>query len=271
MIGARVALNKGDSGGALQASRTMPYGMYISAAGAHTQSQRLQILSNNLANVDTPGFKRELAVFQARHAEAIQQGDEAPGSGNLDDIGGGVTLAETITDFSPGNLRKTDVPTDIAIDGDGFFLVEKDGQQLLTRAGNFHFSTDGRLQTEQGHSVLSTGGEPVVIDSTLPWRLLESGSFSQEGTLTPIALVRPQSHGDLVKAGQNLFSPLAEVFPVASGERRVQGGFLEQSSVEPAIEMMELIETSRAYEANVRMIQNHDHMIGALVNRVLGQ
>jgi len=249
----------------------MPYGMYISAAGAHTQSQRLQVLTNNLANADTPGFKRELALFQSRHAEAIEQGLESAGSRNLNDIGGGVTLAETITDFSHGTLRETGNPTDLAIDGDGFFLVEKDGQQLLTRAGNFHFSNAGQLQSQDGYSVLSTGGEPVAIDRQVPWKVLEDGSIFQDGNKIPVALVRPQSNGDLVKAGQNLFSPLAAVNPVANAERRVKSGYLEQSSVNPAIEMMELIETSRAYEANVRMIQNHDHMIGTLVNRVLRQ
>ena len=249
----------------------MPYGMYISAAGAHAQSQRLQVLTNNLANADTPGFKRELAVFQARHAEAIEQGLATPGSGDLTDVGGGVSLAETITDFSNGTLRQTGNQTDLAIDGDGFFLVEKQGQQLLTRAGNFHFSTAGQLQTEDGHAVLAAGGAAVAVDPLVAWRFLENGSISQAGTVTPLALVRPQSTGDLVKAGQNLFSPLADVIPVANADRRVRSGFIEQSSIKPAAEMMELIETSRAYEANVRMIQNHDHMIGSLVNRVLGQ
>ena len=255
----------------LKRCETMPYGMYIAAAGAHAQSQRLQVLTNNLANADTPGFKRELAVFQARHAEAIERGLESPGSGGMNDIGGGVFLAETLTDFSHGTLRQTGNRTDFAIDGDGFFLVEKEGQQLLTRAGNFQLSNAGELQTEEGHSVLSAGGEPVTIDRSLGWDFLENGSISQEGTVIPIALVRPRSNGDLVKAGQNLFSALADVIPVANADRRMRHGFLEQSSIKPATEMMELIETSRAYEANVRMIQNQDHMIGTLVNRVLRQ
>lgn len=249
----------------------MPYGMYISAAGAQAQSQRMQVLTNNLSNVDTPGFKQELAVLQARHAEAIEQGDAAAGSGDMNDIGGGVQVAETITNFAQGTLQPTGNPTDLAIDGDGFFLLEKDGEHLLTRAGNFHFSSQGRLETELGDSVLSAAGGPVQINPTLPWRILENGSVLQEGTEIPLALVRPQSHGDLVRAGQNTFYPLAEVLPVAQDQRRIQGGFLEKSSVNPAIEMMDMIETSRAYEANVRLIQNHDHMIGALVNRVLRQ
>jgi len=249
----------------------MNYGMYISAAGAAAQSERLQVLSNNLANVDTPGFKRELAIFQARHAEAIERGETVPGLGGIDDVGGGVRLAETLTDFETGAIRQTRVPTDIAIEGEGFFLVEQDGEQFLTRAGNFHFSVDGQLQNEQGKNVMSADGNPIAIDPTLPWRVLEDGSIEQEGDATQIAIVKPQSLGDLVKVGQNLFSPLAEVQNVEPGERNVKSGHLELSSVKPASEMMQLIETSRAYEANIRLIQNQDQMLGSLLGRVLRQ
>ena len=224
----------------------MPYGMYISAAGAHVQSERLRVLSNNLANVDTPGFKRELAVFQARHAEAIERGEDVPGSKSINDLGGGVRFAETITDFNSGTVRNTGVDTDLAIEGDGFFLVEKDGQQLLTKAGNFHFSSDGRLLTDQGYAVLSADGQPLSVDPRMDWSVSDSGAIEQAGNKTYVALVKPRSLGDLAKAGSNLFSPLAPVVPVPLAERRVRQGMLEQSSVVPSLEMMELIETSRA-------------------------
>ena len=249
----------------------MSYGMYISAAGADVQSARLQVLSNNLANADTPGFKREIAILQARHAEAIERGDVAAGQRGIDDVGGGVRLAETVTDFSTGALRQTGNKTDLAINGDGFFLVDKAGQPLLTRAGNFHFSTTGQLQSEQGYPVMSLEGEPVAIDPILPWAFTEDGGIEQGGDRLLLALVRPASRGDLVKAGENMFSPLADVAPVPTAERSVKSGYLEQSGVKPALEMMELIETSRAYEANIRMIQSQDQMLGSLVNRVLRQ
>ena len=247
----------------------MPYGMYISAAGAHVQSERMRVLANNLANVDTAGFKRELAVFQARAAEAIERGDDTPASRSINNVGGGVQLQETVTDYSPGTFRQTGNPTDMAIPGEGYFLVERDGRQLLTRAGNFHFSVDGRLVTDQDLPVLGTDTKPIVIDPRGSWQLTESGAIVQGGNRYYLALVQPQSTGDLAKAGGNLFSPLADVKPVALGKRRVVSGQLEQSTVVPSREMMELIETSRAFEANVRMIQNHDQMLGSLVNRVL--
>ncbi len=249
----------------------MSYGMYISAAGADAQSARLQVLSNNLANAGTPGFKREIAVLQARHAEAIERGDVAAGQRGIDDIGGGVRMAETVTDFSSGAVRQTGNATDLAINGDGFFLVDKHGETLLTRAGNFHFSTSGELQTEQGYPVMSADGGPVAIDPVQPWNVTEDGGIEQGGGAQLLALVRPASLGDLVKVGENMFSPLADTSPVATADRNVKSGYLEQSTVQPAIEMMELIETSRAYEANIRMIQSQDQMIGSLVGRLLRQ
>lgn len=249
----------------------MPYGLYISAAGADVQSQRMQILSHNLANVDTPGFKREFAVIQARAAEAVETGQATEGDGSINDVGGGVSLAETMTDFAAGAFRQTGLPTDMAIDGDGFFVVDKNGDQMLTRAGNFRFTPNGELKTAQGYNVLAEGGEPIAINPSLPWDVSDDGRITQAGVQIPLALVEPGSLGDLVRSGENLFSPLATTFPVPVSERRVISGYVEQSSVKPAQEMMELIETSRAYESNVRMIQNQDQMIGALVNRVLTQ
>ena len=249
----------------------MSYGMYISAAGADVQSSRLQVVSNNLANVNTPGFKREIAILQARHAEAIERGNVAPGQRGIEDVGGGVRMSETVSDFSAGPIRKTGTDTDLAIDGEGFFLVEKAGDPLLTRAGNFHFSTTGQLQSEQGYPVMSLDGGPVTIDPLLPWSFTEEGGIEQGGDKRLLALVQPASLGDLVKVGENMFSPLAGVNPVPSTDRHVKNGYLEQSGVEPTLEMMEMIETSRAYEANIRMIQSQDQAVGSLVNRLLRQ
>ena len=127
----------------------MSYGMYISAEGAKVQSKRLEFIANNLANVDTPGFKRDVPTFQARFAEAIQRGQDYPGSQSINDVGGGVKLIEVDTDFSGGTMRQTEIPTDFAVNGDGFFQVRtSDGETLLSRAGNFLLDAEGRLLTQ---------------------------------------------------------------------------------------------------------------------------
>src|SRR5687768_2999284 len=132
----------------------MSYGLYISAEGAMAQNLRLETIANNLANVDSAGFKRDLAIFQARYAEEIENGLDYHGSGSVNDVGGGVMVAGTLTDYSPGTLKRTNIDTDLAIAGDGFFVVSKDGQQHLTRGGNFLLDSAGRLTTQTGYSVL---------------------------------------------------------------------------------------------------------------------
>jgi flagellar basal-body rod protein FlgF len=250
--------------------RAMPYGLYISAEGAQAQSLRMESIANNLANATTPGFKRELAVFQSRFAEAEQRGLVPPGSGALDDLGGGVDSLATITDFSQGPISSTKVPTDLGIQGDGFFVVRRGGKDHLTRAGNFSFAPNGMLVTQNGDPVISTQGTPVAIDPEAGgWHFTPDGAVWQGGDKIYLSLVRPRSYGDLAKTDANLFSPLGPVAQVAPEERYVLSGHLENSGVQPVSEMTEMIETSRAFEANVNMIRNQDQILGELVSRVL--
>jgi flagellar basal-body rod protein FlgF len=248
----------------------MPYGLYISAEWAHAQAKRLEVIANNMANVDTVGFKRELALFQARYAEEIQQGYGSPGDGSLDDVGGGIMVAQTKTDFSPGPMKRTGIPTDMAIEGTGFFVVQKDGQNYLTRAGNFRLTSRGELVTQQGYPVLGEGGAAVVLQRpNEPFQVTPSGTIQQGGDRRDLAIVEPASPGDLVRAGENLFRPLAEPSPVSAQERRVAGGYLEMSGVRPTMEMIDLIETSRVLEANTNMMKAQDEMLGGLISRVM--
>lgn len=249
----------------------MPYGLYISADGAHAQDLRIQTLANNIANVDTAGFKRELAIFQARYAEAVSQGAVSPGMGSIEDVGGGTIVRETKTDFSPGPMKRTRIPTDMAIEGEGFFVVQKDEKKYLTRAGNFRLTTNGTLQTQDGYTVLDEGGSPVVIRGDGgPWTISPTGEVVQRGGERQVlGIERPASYGDLAKAGENLFRPLADTQSVPAAERRVAQEYLEMSTVRPTIEMTTLIEASRALEANINMMKTQDQMLSGLVNRVL--
>jgi flagellar basal-body rod protein FlgF/flagellar basal-body rod protein FlgG len=247
----------------------MPYGLYLSGAGADVQRQRLEVLSNNLANVNTPGFKRELAVLQARAAEEIEQGTAHPGSKSLNDLGGGVFVRETQTDFNQGMLQATGKDTDLAIEGEGFFQVAGEDGPLLTRAGDFTLDVTGRLVTQTGREVLAEGGEPIILDRRFPIQVTEHGLVRQGDIEIPLAVVKPGSPADLVKVGENLFRPLDAVRPVPPAERSIRQNMLERSTVRPVIEMVQLIETSRAYETNIRMIQHQDEMSGQLLSRVL--
>ncbi len=247
----------------------MDYGLYVSAAGADAQTRRMEVLSHNMANVDTPGFKEELAILQARHSRAVRDGTDVAGAGGVNDLGSGVSLASTVTNFSEGAFQRTGGAWDMAIHGDGFFVAEKDGEPLLTRAGNFQVNTEGILMTQQGFPVLSAAGTRIQIDRTLPCRLHRDGFLEHSGGGDLLALKKPRSLGDLARVGENLFRPLGPVQDVAEQARHVETGFLEASDVRPTGTMMELIETSRMYEANIRMIQNHDQTTGSLISRIL--
>lgn len=248
----------------------MPYGLYIAAEGAHAQTTRLEVLANNLANANTTGFKREVALFQARYAEAVQNGSVAPGSGTISDLGGGVRVMSTETDFSQGPMKVTGQDTDLAIEGNGFFVVRKGDRTLLTRAGNFAFNVENQLVEPTGGVVLSDSGAPVTVDPEAgPWQFTPDGAFLQGDDPVPLAIVVPQSPADLAKQGDNLFLPLGPTTPLEPEQRHIARGMLEASGVKPTIEMMQLIESTRAFEANVNMIRNYDQMIGNLISSVL--
>jgi flagellar basal-body rod protein FlgF/flagellar basal-body rod protein FlgG len=248
----------------------MPYGIYLSAEGAQAQSRRLEVIANNLANVNTVGFKKEFAIMQARYSEAIAAGTASPGSGSLADIGGGVRVEETKTDFSQGPTKRTGTPSDLAISGDGFFAVRKGQETLLTRAGNFRLTPSGSVVTQQGYPVLSEGNSPITIaPDGGPWEISASGAVMQNGTTQNLAIVKPASLGDLVKLGENLFRPLAKTSPVPQAQRSVSSGCLEMSDVEPTTEMTSMIEVSRMFEANVDVLKSQNEMLNGLINRVL--
>jgi len=251
----------------------MPYGLYLSAEGAQAQAQRLKFIANNLANVDTPGFKRDVPTFQARFAEAIQQGQDVSGSQSVNDVGGGVKLMEVNTDFSGSTLRHTNIPTDFAVNGDGFFqLRDNNGETLLSRAGNFMIDVQGRLVTQNGQfSVLDDSGGEIQIDSQQPWDVFPGGVISQNGALIKIGLQKAQSLGDLVKVGNNMFRPLGPTTPVPAKQRDIRQGYLEHSGVNSTREMMAMIETTRAFEANTKLIQHQDGMLSTLISRVLSR
>ena len=250
----------------------MSYGMYISAEGALAQSRRLEVIANNMANVDTVGFKPDVATFQARFAEAIQQGLVPEDSGQLPDVGGGVKVIETVTDFTAGLLQRTGNVSDLAIIGEGFLQVESaNGEQLLTRAGALSVNAQNELVLSGTNTpVLSAGGSPIQLIPDQQWSITSDGYIEQAGGLTPLALVKPNSLDQLEKVGSNLFRSRGEVLPVEETQREVRGGFLEMSGANSTEQLMAMIETNRAFEANTQMIQHQDGATGQLISRVLG-
>jgi flagellar basal-body rod protein FlgF len=249
----------------------MPYGMYISAEGANAQAQRLEVIANNMANVDTAGFKQDVPMFQARFAEAIQKGQARAGDGSINDIGGGVKIIGVETDYSPGEMKRTGNDLDLAIGGSGFFHVQgEDGKTYLSRAGAFQLNSQNKLVTQNGQlPVLDQQGAEIALSRDLPFTISQDGFIGQEGSVIAIGMSQPESLNEMVKVGNNMWQPTGSTKALTLQERNVRQGYLEVSGANPVRQMMAMIETTRAFEANTRMIQTQDSALGSLISRVL--
>ena len=118
-----------------------------------------------------------------------------PGSGELDDVGGGILFRQTKTDFSPGTVKHTKNPANLAILGDGFFTVKKGDETFLTRAGNFEINSRGELVTPQGYAVLDESGAPVVMNlDNKEWNISDTGALRQRGRTQNLAIVKPAAN-----------------------------------------------------------------------------
>jgi flagellar basal body rod protein FlgG len=248
----------------------MNQGIYSSAAGGFLQQMRMDVLANNLANVDTPGYKPDVFMARLREAEAVEDGPRTWSNSLLDRMGGGVFAHKTTTDFRPGPIELTGNPLHMAIHGKGFFTVRgSDGQTFLTRAGDFARAADGRLVTANGrHEVLNDGGSPIVIEgSTANLRVLPDGTIVRGNVpVDRVGLrdVPENARGQLRKAGENLYRFFGQG-QLTPAEGSVESGAVEGAAVNPATEMVSMIEASRRFEFNMRLLQFHDQMMESYV------
>ncbi|HSZ56269.1 MAG TPA: flagellar basal-body rod protein FlgF [Tepidisphaeraceae bacterium] len=246
----------------------MIYGLYISATGIAANSYKQDVIANNLANSETAGFKRDVAAFKQR-LTAAQEG-RAVGSWSdsiLEGLGGGMFAMPNQIDLAPGSLQETGSPLDVAISGDGFFAVRENGKTLLTRDGRFTVNRDGQLVLSSGQPVLDSAGQPIAIAPDAPVAIDAEGEISQNGQpVAQLGLVDPADKSTLTKAGGNLLDPGDS--PLRPIETRVRSQFVEQSNVDPATEMADLMNTQRQLEANANMIQMQDQTLQRLVNDV---
>ena len=245
-----------------------------------SQQAQVDVISNNLANVNTHGFKKQRAEFE----DLIYQTLKVAGTPATEDtvvpvgvqMGHGARLAATQRVFSQGSIQQTDVPTDMAIAGDGFFRVQMyDGSWAYTRNGTFKIDSDGRMVTSNGFWLLP---DIVMPEGFLP----ESVSVSQDGRVSAIVpdidpseaievgqieLYRFPNPVGLMSVGDNLFKVSAasgEAIPGTpgfDGMGTVQNKFLEMANVAVAQEMVNLIVAQRAYEFNSKSIQTSDSML----------
>ncbi|MCD6463715.1 MAG: flagellar basal-body rod protein FlgG [Thermotogae bacterium] len=253
----------------------MMVSLYSSATGMTAQQFKLDTISNNLANVDTTGYKRVRAEFQDLVYQYVKNaGTPTAQTSQLPTglyVGHGTKLAATTRIFTLGNLEETGNALDLAITGDGFFQVQlQDGRIAYTRDGAFKVDSTGRIVTSAGNPLVPN----IVIPSTaVAINVSPDGIISaemQDGTvetLGSITLVRFVNPAGLKSIGDNLFvsTPASgdpiEGTPNQDGFGAIQQGYLEKSNVDVVKEMVGMIIAQRAYDLNARAIQTADDML----------
>ena len=247
----------------------MLYGAYVSAAGALASSYRQDVIANNLANVETVSFKRDLALLESRDVASAAGGTREFTAPMLDGIGGGVFALPTHTDFTPGTLEDTGSSLDVALTDRGFFQVGQGSDTRYTRDGRFVLDTEGYLVTQsRSLQVLSSEGQPIKLDRDLDIVIDQQGQISQAGAVVAsFGVVDFDDTSALRKLGGNLYS--AENGAVAQtvvGEMRQ--GHLESSGVDILREFMEMMRVGGRFQQNVTMIKMQDQMLGEAVTRL---
>lgn len=280
----------------------MVRGLYTAASGMITQQNRLDVLSNNLANIDLAGYKTDVASLKAFPELLLKrlnddglykfpQGylETAPVVGKL---GTGVTVNESYTVFEQGSLRETSSDFDFALEGEGFFAVQTPQGERYTRNGSFTLGVEGMLLTKEGYPVLGESGNPIYVklnnftvnsqgqvlhnplyeeDTRRLVGFMENdwGTTEVLDTLKVVQFDRPRY---AKKEGNSLWrntETSGEASILAMDKRpNIRQGFIEASNVNAVQEMVRMISVNRAYEANQKVIATEDTLIGKLLDEV---
>ena len=242
-------------------------GLYTAASGMLARQVQQERLANDLANVNTAGYKRERLVT-ASFPELLLSRLEPPAPAAVGPLGTGTVVADAGPDLAQGPLQETGRPQDLALEGEGFFAVAGPDGVYYTRAGHFQVGPEGLLQTPAGWPVLGVGGIPLVVGSddfeVTPDGQVVAGGIPV-GVVARVTFVNPAG---LRKVGENLFAPTAEAGAVVPVATPVRQGYLEQSNVDPVRAVVELLDNFRAFEAAQRALQAQDQTLGLAINEV---
>jgi len=248
----------------------MIYGLWQSAAGLQTQDYRQAIIANNLANVDTPGFKPDRIAFRERLSAAFAGAPRPTRHPVLDALPGGLFETPVHTDYSTASIETTTNPLDVAIDGGGFLTVRTPEGLRYTRDGRMTLSRDGELRhASSGFPVVDAEGRSLLLEPSQPGQIKidEQGRVKQgERTAGRLAVVDFADRSGLEKTGQNLFvSDRARATPSSGTVRQFA---VEASGADPITSLVEMIDATRAYQLNANMLTLQDESLGRLVNEL---
>jgi flagellar hook protein FlgE len=266
--------------------------MYSGVSGMRGFQTKLDVISNNIANVNTVGYKKSTVTFQDVLSQnisgATKPNPNVQGGINPQQVGLGVSIASIDVVHTPGSPMTTGVMSDLLIDGDGFFVVEHPGEdggeQYLTRAGKFKMDAEGQLVTPQGYLVLDSEGESILIDPEeyQAFQIDRNGQVvgiredQTEETIAVIGLTYPTNPEGLLKAGGSLYKMTTSAVAgeegeitfssAAEGGSKIITGQLEMSNVDLTEEFTEMIVAQRGFQSNSRVITTSDEILQEIVN-----
>lgn len=252
-------------------------GLYTAYTGMLNEQNRMDILTNNLANASTVGYKKEGTTSQSfDDILTVKIKDQSVGLQNVKAVGinnPGVKIGENYTDYSQGSFRVTENTYDLALGGDGFFAVEftnKAGETstMYTRSGQFTLNKDGYLVNENGDYVLSTQNQRIRLNTLIDAKINTDGTIIQNNAaVARIQVTDFEDYNYLEKYGETYYRPV-EGARTTAADATVNSGYLEMSNVKVVSEMVNLISISRAYETNQKVIQTYDNTLEVAVTQL---
>lgn len=239
----------------------------MSGQSMKTYMAQMEVITNNLANISTKGYKKD-GLFVNELQKQIKQLQFQHFGKNTH-----VPQAGSVINFSQGELTKTGGTFDVAISGDGLFAVETAQGEAYTRDGRFLLNNDGILTTVDGNTVLGQGGNiEIDLQQNNPSEIIinDAGEIIVDGNVVDtLKIVAVDDPLDFVKMGGNLYQPRRPDFqPRLLENPSVRQGFLEESNVNPIAEMVGMIEVFRAYQTNEKMLQSQDFLLNKTVNEI---
>lgn len=263
--------------------------LWTAASGMKTQQMYVDSIANNLANVNTGGYKKESMEFKSLFYQTLREsGVDANGNGSPVSlqVGHGVRAIANVKNFSQGSLETTNNPLDFSIDGNGFFAVQnQNGETIYTKAGAFKISLmedSIRLATSEGYPVLNTEGQPIELDNNFSATNLLVDSLGKMSYMTPegaqdldiqMGVVQFRNPAGLDSIGGGFYNstgvsgqPIYEANDEEIKKSRVSQNTLEASNVQVVDEMVKMIVAQRAYEVSSKAIQTSDDMLGLANN-----
>lgn len=254
----------------------MVKGLYTAYTGMLNQQNKMDVISNNLANAAVTGYKKEGSTSQAFDTVLAYKIRDRSIGVHTQRIGGmnlGVKIGENYTDYSQGPFKNTDNTYDLAISGNGFFCVQftnKAGvtSTKYTRDGSFTLNVDGYMVTKDGDYLLDTNGNRIRLDPLSTSRIDESGTiFQNDRIVTRIGLQDFEDYNYLEHYGENYYQPV-NGYRFKNADGQIIEGYLEASNVQVVQEMVEMISVTRTYESNQKVIQTIDSTLDKAVNQL---